>query len=116
MTEAHSGMQPDVGVAATSPEIIPEHRPTAEKWWLMRKSSKHQRNVVRSEVDHQMLTALSEKIRNNKASKTRQDLDRATPSVIKNPPVMGPAVWTPNPICDRAVDQGQPQEREHHGR
>ncbi|KAG7896292.1 hypothetical protein KL925_000540 [Ogataea polymorpha] len=45
-------MQPDEGVAATRPEMMPEHNPTVEKWWLIRKSSRHQ--VIPPKAAHRL--------------------------------------------------------------
>lgn len=40
--EAQGGMKPEAGVAATSPEMTPEHQPTIDHFFARRKSSKHQ--------------------------------------------------------------------------
>lgn len=42
MTEAHGGMNPDAGVAATRPEIVPEHQPTMDHFRASLQSSKVQ--------------------------------------------------------------------------
>lgn len=41
-TEAQRGMKPDAGVAATSPEMQPEHHPTMDHFLASLKSSRHQ--------------------------------------------------------------------------
>ena len=42
MTEAHRGMTPDAGVAATRPEMIPEQTATVDHFLSSLKSSRHQ--------------------------------------------------------------------------
>lgn len=34
-TEAQRGMMPEVGVAATRPEMMPEQRPTVDQWFVL---------------------------------------------------------------------------------
>lgn len=41
-TLAHGGMKPDAGVAATRPEMQPEHQPTMDHFRARRQSSKTQ--------------------------------------------------------------------------
>lgn len=56
-TEAQSGINPDAGVAATSPEIQPEHHPTMDHFLASLKSSRHHVAAATIAVRHEFQQA-----------------------------------------------------------
>lgn len=71
-----------------------------------------ERNVVRAEVEHHLLLATAENHRVGKRRHTRNDLDGSAAGVVENAPAEGPTARSPNPTCDRAVDECGPDEGE----
>ena len=58
-TEAQSGMNPDAGVAATRPEMQPEHHPTIDHFLARRKSSRHHVAAATIAVKHEFQHAIT---------------------------------------------------------
>lgn len=56
--EAQGVMKPDAGVAATSPEMVPEHQPTRDHFLARRKSSRHQVMAATMAVRHEFQQAM----------------------------------------------------------
>lgn len=57
---AHGGMKPEAGVAATSPEMVPEHQPTSDHFLARRKSRRVQvmaANMAVKQVFQQAIAA-----------------------------------------------------------
>ena len=57
MTDAQSGMKPEVGVAATRPEMQPEHQPTMDHFLARRKSRRTQVAAATMLVKHELKQA-----------------------------------------------------------
>lgn len=70
---------------------------------------------MRPEVEHHLLLAPAEDPRIGESGQTGANLDGAAAGVVKDAPVEGPAVDVPHPVCQRAVDERQPEEAEDHG-
>lgn len=56
--EAQGGMKPEAGVAATRPEMTPEHQPTMDHFLARRKSSRHQVMAANMAVRHEFQQAM----------------------------------------------------------
>lgn len=73
-------------------------------------------DVVRAEVEHHLLVTATENPRVGESRDTGSNLDGTTTGVIENAVVVCPAIDVPGPAGNGAVDQGSPEEDEHHGR
>lgn len=58
MIDAHGGMNPDAGVAATNPEMTPEHQPTMDHFFASRKSSRHHAMEAKMAVKQEFQQAI----------------------------------------------------------
>ena len=58
-TDAQSGINPDAGVAATSPEMHPEHHPTIDHFLARRKSSSTHVAAATMAVKHEFQHAMT---------------------------------------------------------
>lgn len=70
---------------------------------------------MRAEVQHHLLIAASEDPRVGQRRHSGTDLDGATTGVVEHAVLEGPAIGIPNPVGQRAVDNGGPKESEDHG-
>lgn len=74
-----------------------------------------ERDVVRTEVHHHLLVASAENPRVGEGRHTGADLDGDTASVIEDTVLETPSVGVPDPVGERAVDEGSPAKDEDHG-
>lgn len=56
---AQGSMNPEAGVAATRPEIVPEHQPTMDHFLASLKSSRHQVMAANMAVRHEFQQAMT---------------------------------------------------------
>lgn len=73
-----------------------------------------ERDVVRAEVHHHLLVTSAEDPGVGESRHAGTDLDGDTTGVVEDAVLEGPAVGVPNPVCERAVDEGSPEEDEDH--
>jgi hypothetical protein len=59
MMLAQGVMKPDAGVAATRPEMVPEHQPTMDHFLARRKSRRHQVMAANMAVRHEFQQAMT---------------------------------------------------------
>lgn len=59
MIEAQGGMKPDAGVAATRPEMVPEHQPTMDHFLASRKSRRHHVMAANMAARHEFQHAMA---------------------------------------------------------
>lgn len=69
---------------------------------------------MRAKVLQEAIRATTEDAGVCKTTDTRADFDGAATSVVKDTPFIGPAIGVPDPVGDRAVDYGCPDEAEDH--
>lgn len=74
-----------------------------------------ERDVVRTEVHHHLLVAAAQDPRVGKGGHTRANLDGNTTGVVEDAVSEAPAVGVPDPVGERAVHEGGPEEGEDHG-
>lgn len=72
-------------------------------------------DVVGAEVHHHLLVAAAENPRVGESRHARADLNGDTASIVENTVGEAPAVGVPDPVGERAVDEGGPAEDEDHG-
>ena len=67
-----------------------------------------------SEIYHHSFLPFAEDQAVSESAHSGADFDRPSTRVVHNAILKGPAVGTPDPVCDRAVDEGSPEENEDH--
>jgi len=70
---------------------------------------------VRTEVEHHLFLSASKDHGVGEGAATRDNLDRASTSIVESTPCEEPAVGIPGPVCDGAVyDRGPEPDKDHH--